>query len=66
MFISGTFTGTTVNGSISSSGMVCNGIPSGLTGSFTATLQTELRRDGADADVSATFRGALIRALGGP
>jgi len=38
----GTISGTSMTGNISSSGLVCNGLPFTLTGAFTATLQAEL------------------------
>ena len=41
---SGTISGTNVSGDISSSGLVCNGVPFSITGTFTATLQAELPR----------------------
>jgi len=38
----GTISGTSMSGDIASSGLVCNGVPLSLTGTFTATLQAEL------------------------
>jgi hypothetical protein len=62
--IDGTFSGPTVNGSVSSDGVVCNGVPIAVTGSYTATLQAEVPRRGADdADLVPVLQRLLMKLL---
>jgi hypothetical protein len=61
--LDGTFAGTTVSGTLSSTGVVCNGVPVTITGNYTATRQSALvpggHRDGLGSDLP----GVVLRAL---
>lgn len=61
--VDGTFAGTTVSGTAFSNGIVCNGVALTLTGSYTATLQTQVPRGQGDADVLDDVRRAIRGAL---
>jgi hypothetical protein len=61
--IDGTISGTTMAGTISSSQLVCNGLPATVTGTFTATLQAQVPAGAARGDLAGALR-ALIRSLG--
>ena len=62
--VEGTFSGTMVNRTAFSNGLVCNGLAATLTGNYTATLQAaQVRRGQDDADVLDIVRRAIRRAL---
>jgi hypothetical protein len=62
----GVFAGTTVNGTMSSDGVQCNGVAMVFTGDYTATLQAEVRRNGQDVDGLKVWRDAILRVLTAP
>lgn len=59
MIFNGTITGTTMSGTISGSGLRCNGVPVSLTGTFTATLQAEMPTQRAGHGVTQALRDAI-------
>jgi hypothetical protein len=61
----GVFSGTTVTGTVSSTGVVCNGFPMTFSGNYVATLQhAEVPRGGSrDGDVMDVLRDAIRQAL---
>lgn len=59
----GTISGPTINGTVSSNGVVCNGLPISITGTFTATLQTQVPVGGSTVDVTDTMRSAVRQLL---
>jgi hypothetical protein len=63
--IDGTFSGNTVSGTLSSSGVVCNGLPVTVTGNYTATLQATLVPGGHPDGMVDDLRGLVLRALTG-
>jgi hypothetical protein len=64
--VDGEFSGTSVSGTITSANMRCNGAIVAIVGDYTATLQAETRRDGAEADLATTMQETLNRALRTP
>src|SRR5262249_35022037 len=56
---SGTISGPNMSGDISSSGLVCNGVPLSVTGTFTATLQAELPKGSTGGGFGQRLRDAL-------
>jgi hypothetical protein len=55
----GTISGTSMSGNVSSSGLVCNGLPFTITGTFTATLQAELPTGSTGGGIGQRLRDAL-------
>jgi hypothetical protein len=59
----GTISGTTINGTISSSGVICNGLSFDITGTFTATLRAEIPARGVGAGITQTLIQTLRDAV---
>lgn len=55
----GTISGTTMNGTISSRGLTCNGVPFDVSGTFTATLRAEVPAHSTGGGVIQTLRDAV-------
>ncbi len=56
---SGSISGTSMSGTVSSAGFTCNGVPFTVTGTFTATLRAELPTGGTGGNALQRLKDAL-------